>query len=51
MIETQKIVARKTAPTENIQRRILEFVKKQLNSKSPKTRKIAKEFLAKWGDE
>ena len=33
------------------QKRILEFVKKQLNSKSPKTRKIAKEFLAKWGDE
>jgi hypothetical protein len=33
------------------QKRILEFVKKQLNSKSPKTRKIAKEFLKKWVDE
>ena len=32
-------------------KKILEFVKKQLNSKSPKTRKIAKEFLTKWGDE
>jgi hypothetical protein len=33
------------------QKRILEFVKKQLKSKSPKTRKIAKEFLKKWVDE
>jgi len=32
-------------------KKILEFVKKQLKSKSPKTRKIAKEFLKKWGDE
>lgn len=30
-------------------RKILEFVKAQLNSKSPKTRKKAKEFLKKWG--
>ena len=29
--------------------KILEFVKDQLNSKSPKTRKTAKEFLKKWG--
>jgi len=32
-------------------KKILEFVKKQLECKSPKTRKIAKEFLIKWGDE
>ena len=30
--------------------KILEFVRKQLDGESPKTRKIAKEFLAKWGD-
>jgi HEAT repeat protein len=29
---------------------ILEFVRKQLESSSPKTRKKAKEFLKKWGD-
>ncbi len=29
-------------------KKILEFVKKQLECKSPKTRKIAKEFLEKW---
>ncbi|MCP8304689.1 MAG: hypothetical protein H3Z50_04370 [archaeon] len=29
-------------------KKIIEFVKDQLNSKSPKTRKIAKEFLKKW---
>jgi len=29
--------------------RIIEFVKAQQNSESPKTRKIAKEFLKKWG--
>jgi hypothetical protein len=28
--------------------RIVEFVKKQLNSQSPKTKKMAKEFLKKW---
>lgn len=28
--------------------KIIEFVKKQLNSGSPKTRKMAKEFLKKW---
>lgn len=33
------------------QKKILEFVKKQLECKSPKTRKLAKEFLIKWGDE
>jgi hypothetical protein len=30
---------------------ILEFVKKQLNSQSPKTKKLAREFLKKWGSE
>jgi len=30
------------------QKEIVEFVKKQLNSTSPKTRKVAKEFLEKW---
>ena len=30
------------------EKKILEFVKKQLNAKSPKTRKLAKEFLEKW---
>jgi len=30
------------------QKEIMEFVKRQLNSKSPKTRKKAKEFLKKW---
>jgi hypothetical protein len=30
------------------QERIMEFVKAQLNCESPKTRKIAKEFLEKW---
>ena len=30
------------------QARIIEFVKAQLNCESPKTRKIAKEFLEKW---
>ena len=30
------------------QDKIIEFVKKQLDCKSPKTRKIAKEFLKKW---
>jgi len=29
---------------------IIEFVKKQLNNKSPRTRKKAKEFLEKWGN-
>ncbi len=29
-------------------KRIIEFVKKQLNSESPKTRKKAEEFLKKW---
>jgi hypothetical protein len=29
--------------------KILDFVKMQLVSKSPKTRKVAKEFLKKWG--
>jgi hypothetical protein len=29
---------------------ILGFVKKQLNSSSPKTKKTAKEFLEKWGE-
>jgi len=28
--------------------KIIDFVKKQLNCKSPKTRKIAKDFLKKW---
>jgi hypothetical protein len=32
-------------------KKILEFVKKQLECKSPKTRKIAKEFLEKWSSE
>jgi len=31
-------------------REIIEFVRKQLNSKSPRTRKKAKEFLEKWGN-
>jgi len=31
-------------------REIMKFVKKQLNSKSPRTRKKAKEFLEKWGN-
>ena len=30
------------------QKRMLEFVKAQLNCESPKTRKLAKEFLEKW---
>jgi hypothetical protein len=30
--------------------KIMEFVKKQLVGESPKTRKIAREFLKKWGD-
>jgi hypothetical protein len=30
---------------------ILEFVKKQLQSKSPKTRKLARKFLKRWGSE
>lgn len=30
--------------------KIIEFVKKQLECKSPKTKKIAKEFLKKWGN-
>ena len=30
------------------QARIIEFVRAQLNSESPKTRKMAKEFLEKW---
>lgn len=30
---------------------IIEFVKRQLNSSSPKTRKVAKEFLKKWDRE
>jgi len=29
-------------------KRILDFVKAQLESKSPKTRKVAKEFFKKW---
>lgn len=33
------------------QKEILEFAKKQLNCKSPKTVKIAKEFVKKWGSE
>lgn len=32
------------------QERIIEFVKEQLESTSPKTRKKAKEFLKRWGD-
>jgi hypothetical protein len=32
----------------NNKREIIEFVRQQLSSKSPKTRKIAKEFLGKW---
>ena len=31
-------------------REIIEFVRKQLNSRSPRTRKKAKEFLKKWGN-
>jgi hypothetical protein len=31
-------------------RKMLEFVRAQLNSKSPRTKKKAKEFLKKWGD-
>jgi hypothetical protein len=31
------------------QKKILEFVKKQLECKSPKTRKLARTFLEKWG--
>jgi hypothetical protein len=30
--------------------KIVEFVRQQLNGESPKTRKIAKEFLEKWGN-
>lgn len=30
---------------------ILEFVKAQLESESPKTRKRAQQFLEKWGEE
>lgn len=30
--------------------KILEFVKNQLKSTSPKTRKKAKQFLKRWGD-
>jgi hypothetical protein len=30
--------------------KIIEFVRQQLNGESPKTRKIAKEFLSKWGN-
>jgi hypothetical protein len=30
--------------------KIIGFVKQQLNGKSPKTRKIAREFLKKWGN-
>jgi hypothetical protein len=30
--------------------RIIEFVRRQLDGESPKTRKIAKEFLEKWGN-
>jgi hypothetical protein len=33
------------------QKKILEFVKKQLDCKSPKTRKLAKDFLMKWSSE
>jgi len=33
------------------QKKILEFAKKQLNCKSPKTVKIAKDFVKKWGSE
>ena len=32
-------------------KKIMEFVRKQLNSKSPKTKKLAKEFLEKWENE
>jgi hypothetical protein len=32
------------------QEKILEFVKAQLNCESPKTRKLAKEFLEKWSE-
>jgi hypothetical protein len=35
----------------NNQKEILEFAQKQLNSKSPKTVKIAKKFVKKWGSE
>jgi len=31
-------------------KRIIEFVKEQLECKSPKTRKVAKEFLKKWDE-
>jgi len=31
-------------------KKILEFVRNQLECRSPKTRKIAKEFLMKWGE-
>jgi len=31
-------------------KKILEFVRNQLECRSPKTRKIAKEFLIKWGE-
>lgn len=31
-------------------KKIVDFVKQQLNGESPKTRKIAKEFLEKWGN-
>jgi len=27
----------------------MEFIKKQVNSESPKTRKKAKDFMEKWG--
>jgi hypothetical protein len=30
--------------------KIMEFVRQQLDGESPKTRKIAREFLKKWGD-
>jgi hypothetical protein len=33
------------------QKRILEFAQKQMNCKSPKTVKIAKDFMKKWGSE
>lgn len=31
-------------------KRIMDFVKQQLHCESPKTRKIAKEFLRRWGN-
>jgi hypothetical protein len=34
----------------NDKERIMEFVRQQLDGESPKTRKIAKEFLKKWGN-